>query len=201
MHIILGVVECFPMKTCSRCSNAKPEDCFTKDLSQDDGLNRMCRSCAKEYRIARGLQKPDGWIRKTSDRVAYGRAYQAKNRDRLRVAHSRWVKAHPEARRAIEHRKYANSMKAKHGPGYVVGDPANRSLRTKPGMALEEALRRRAARKKLSKALERGKIERLPCEICGTSKSESHHPDYDAPLAVVWLCRTHHRQIHTEYGK
>lgn len=40
------------------------------------------------------------------------------------------------------------------------------------------------------------KIERQPCEICGDDNGEGHHPDYNRPLEVHWLCRKHHRQIH-----
>lgn len=34
-----------------------------------------------------------------------------------------------------------------------------------------------------------------PCFLCG-EKAEAHHPDYDQPLDVVWLCRPHHMQAH-----
>lgn len=53
-----------------------------------------------------------------------------------------------------------------------------------------------AARKKLMHAVERGKIIKQPCTICGNQKSEAHHPDYSKPLDVVWLCRKHHVEEH-----
>jgi hypothetical protein len=34
-----------------------------------------------------------------------------------------------------------------------------------------------------------------PCEICG-GKAEAHHPDYNRPGDVRWLCRKHHAQLH-----
>jgi hypothetical protein len=40
-----------------------------------------------------------------------------------------------------------------------------------------------------------GNVKPQPCLICG-AKAEAHHPDYDAPLDVVWLCPKHHRQTH-----
>jgi hypothetical protein len=45
-------------------------------------------------------------------------------------------------------------------------------------------------------AVKRGKMTKLPCEVCGNPKSEAHHPDYDKPLDVMWLCRKHHADIH-----
>lgn len=39
-------------------------------------------------------------------------------------------------------------------------------------------------------------INRGLCELCG-KKAEGHHFDYNKPLEVVWVCRTHHKKIHT----
>lgn len=42
-----------------------------------------------------------------------------------------------------------------------------------------------------------GVISPEPCEICGAEKAEAHHPDYDRPGDVQWLCRKHHQQLHS----
>lgn len=55
---------------------------------------------------------------------------------------------------------------------------------------------RDAARKKVQAAVKAGRIVKLPCEVCGDSKSEGHHDDYTKPLEVRWLCRRHHREAH-----
>lgn len=44
-----------------------------------------------------------------------------------------------------------------------------------------------------------GAIQRLPCFMCGAAEVEAHHPDYSAPLAVSWLCKQHHKQLHMEH--
>lgn len=54
---------------------------------------------------------------------------------------------------------------------------------------------RKRAHSKLHYALRAGVVKRLPCWVCG-EKAEAHHPDYSAPLDVVWLCPTHHKQAH-----
>ena len=46
-------------------------------------------------------------------------------------------------------------------------------------------------------ALRHGVIEQQPCQQYGAAKSEAHHPDYDRPYDVVWLCRKHHKAVHT----
>lgn len=48
----------------------------------------------------------------------------------------------------------------------------------------------------LRSAINRGLIERGPCEVCGKEKTDGHHDDYDKPMAVRWLCRLHHRRVH-----
>jgi hypothetical protein len=54
---------------------------------------------------------------------------------------------------------------------------------------------RRAAQVALGNAKRDGRVVAQLCWVCG-SKAEAHHPDYSAPLDVVWLCRPHHKQAH-----
>jgi len=54
---------------------------------------------------------------------------------------------------------------------------------------------RKAANTALGNAVRDGRVKKHPCWVCG-SKAEAHHPDYDAPLDVVWLCPPHHKQTH-----
>lgn len=48
----------------------------------------------------------------------------------------------------------------------------------------------------LRSALNRGLIEREPCEVCGSDEVDGHHDDYDKPMDVRWLCRKHHKAEH-----
>lgn len=54
----------------------------------------------------------------------------------------------------------------------------------------------RWAHSALRSALRRGLVERKPCEVCGDEKADAHHPDYDRPMLVRWLCRKHHKEEH-----
>ena len=56
---------------------------------------------------------------------------------------------------------------------------------------------RHKARVLLQAELRSGRMERWPCQICGNPKTDAHHPAYSLPLAVVWLCRKHHAQVHS----
>lgn len=50
---------------------------------------------------------------------------------------------------------------------------------------------------KVTYAIKRGRLNRLPCEMCGEVEGvHGHHDDYSKPLEVRWLCRKHHAQLH-----
>lgn len=53
-----------------------------------------------------------------------------------------------------------------------------------------------AAWKIYKKALQSGKIVKQPCVVCNNPSAQGHHQDYSKPLEVVWLCRTHHKDVH-----
>lgn len=55
---------------------------------------------------------------------------------------------------------------------------------------------RRKAYALVQYAIRKGDLVKLPCFICGEEKTEAHHPDYSAPLSVVWLCTQHHKDTH-----
>lgn len=44
-------------------------------------------------------------------------------------------------------------------------------------------------------ATRKGLLKKQPCLVCG-GKAVAHHPDYDRPLDVVWLCQPHHKAAH-----
>lgn len=57
------------------------------------------------------------------------------------------------------------------------------------------------ARDMVNKAVKNGELLKIPCVICGNKKSEGHHEDYSKPLEVIWLCRKHHREHHSNKTK
>lgn len=60
---------------------------------------------------------------------------------------------------------------------------------------------KRSAHKAVERALEKESLIRLPCERCGSDRSQAHHEDYSKPLEVVWLCPLHHMARHREIEK
>lgn len=52
-------------------------------------------------------------------------------------------------------------------------------------------------------AVEKGTLKKpTDCAWCGATdrKIQGHHPDYDRPLMVVWVCGPCHRAHHREYA-
>lgn len=60
---------------------------------------------------------------------------------------------------------------------------------------------KRKAQDTLRRAVRKGAILKRPCEKCGSEQSVGHHPDYSKPLAVIWLCKVHHREVHYTVDK
>jgi len=53
------------------------------------------------------------------------------------------------------------------------------------------------AYKLVHRAIRKGQLQPKPCVICGTmEKICAHHKDYSQPLNIIWLCKTHHFQLH-----
>ena len=54
----------------------------------------------------------------------------------------------------------------------------------------------RIAHNAVNLAIKQGRLSPQPCERCGNERADAHHPDYSKPLLVIWLCRSHHREVH-----
>ncbi len=55
------------------------------------------------------------------------------------------------------------------------------------------------AHKAVETAVKRGKLNKLPCQVCGGTKLvHAHHDDYARKLDVIWLCPLHHKQRHKQ---
>ncbi|MHA2248546.1 MAG: hypothetical protein ACXADY_26610 [Candidatus Hodarchaeales archaeon] len=51
-------------------------------------------------------------------------------------------------------------------------------------------------RLELKRAIDKAEIERGSCVICSEPNAEGHHEDYSKPLEVIWLCKSHHTELH-----
>ena len=65
----------------------------------------------------------------------------------------------------------------------------------------EKHWKKKEANTVLGNAVRDGKVIKQPCFVCGDTDVQGHHPDYDSPLDVVWLCVPHHAEIHRKYDE
>jgi len=95
----------------------------------------------------------------------------------------------------------ANCERPARRRGRTCGACATKRWREKYGeeLAAHEAVRSfspeqtrlRNARGYLSAYLRRGRIQRTPCQTCGSMQVTSYFPDLAKPLEVIWYCKPH----------
>lgn len=205
------------MILCVSCHKEKDESDFRQNRASETGRQAACKDCARAYKLAHGLTKSPGWVRKTANIVAYRKKYREENRGKVVDLEKKWAEKKrrddPEYFREKSRRKYERLQRRLHGPDWQPG-----STRTK--LSETEILERKAARRRryykihkekfpdryaaklvVKYMLSIGRLVPMPCFCCGKLPTQGHHPDYSEPLSVVWLCRSHHAQLHLEFKK
>lgn len=112
------------------------------------------------------------------------RKYREENPDKIYERNKKYVEANREKQREWS-RKAGKKWRDKNGAAY------QRQYAKKEGEA-----EKHVARVTLYKAVKAGKLIRPDhCVLCGIKcKPHGHHPDYDKPLEVIWLCAPCHKQ-------
>lgn len=154
---------------CSSCGTDKPLPAFHRNKGKRLGVNTTCRDCVRTYGAAK---------------------YVA-------------IKSDPQRRQAFTLRCRINSRTYIERHRTEVCERAKQRRKqdataTRERDAKSNATPQAHARRLLRNAIRRGEV--MPpgyCEDChGPGPLHGHHVDYDAPLDVVWLCRTCHGQRH-----
>lgn len=109
-----------------------------------------------------------------------------------RESRSDYYNAYDRQRSKLEHRREYNTQRNK------IEEVRLRNNETKR-LSSDRLWKRKKAAEKVNNALRDGRLCKLPCAICGGVEVQGHHPDYDSPLDVVWLCVKHHSEIHRKY--
>lgn len=157
------------MKACFKCRRSLPLSEFYKHSEMADGHLGKCKDCAKsDVKLNREIRRD---------------YYVVYERKRARLPHRKALtKKYQE-----EHREEINAYQRER-------------LRANP--LLREAkrvwtLNYRRANPRIQKAhnaaIRHHKDAPSRCELCGRTKVlERHHPDYDKPLEIQWLCKKCH---------
>ena len=143
---------------------------------------KKCRTCGRDFSPSQNqIKKSDFECLKCARKRAF--EYRAKRK----------AEGNPviSGRMSAEwYREYAKKY---------YSNPKNREARN--ANARERYHKKENAIKIMARAIvhhriESGALKRLPCEICGETKTEAHHVDYTKPLLIKWLCRKCHRKEH-----
>lgn len=145
---------------------------------------KTCKNC--------GIEKPltEYYAHKS---MLDGHLNKCKSCVRLRVLkntkeNSEYYKQYDKKRAMLPNRVEAREKYAKTEKGKEAAKRARKKY-------MELNPLRRSAHIAVGNAIRDGKLQKLPCFICGAI-AEAHHPDYGRPLDVVWLCKTHHQETH-----
>ncbi len=98
-----------------------------------------------------------------------------RNRPNAAERSKRFGAAHKDRMKNPDYKKNFRKKRKEWDEGYVVQKGAN----TIAGHAIRD-----------------GRLTKEPCEVCGELKVDAHHDDYEKPMDVRWLCRTHHAEHH-----
>lgn len=185
------------MKTCTQCKIQKPFVDFSKRKNRKDGHCSWCKSCYAKKNLLRKNQdlethkiKAKKYYEDNKDILKMKRRiYMEKNKEIINLKRRLYYEANKERilKRVREyHKKWRATERGKIltkiniESGYLKY-PKHRQARIILGNALKL--------KKITKPSQ--------CTLCLSSdKIEAHHPNYDEPLNVVWLCRKCHMAIH-----
>lgn len=127
------------------------------------------------------------------------------------VARERYQRMSLEERRELIARRNPERTRANDRARYrrdkVKRNAASREqVRANPGPSnqakrgwSERNPEKRKAHHAVAAAIRDGRLERQPCETCGTTENvHAHHDDYSKPLDVRWLCASDHAAEHVE---
>lgn len=182
------------MKTCSKCKRSLDESCFVKSDRYLDGLYPSCKECRKKVRDQRVARQVLCFRCNAVPRMK-STIYCSPC---LKWFQSGESKNKPCARCLERVRRKCSdfcSICAKEI------ELEWRRVRCKEYRDDPENKVKNLARQMLNYHVNSGRIERMPCAVCGHPKTEGHHHNgYDREhwLDVVWLCMVHHVQVEKE---
>lgn len=183
------------MKTCSKCKQSKAETDFVKSARYRDGFYPLCKSCRKAI-LQRRLTENPLCCRCKKEPHAKNHSYC--NRCQRVVAGRT-----PERirRKAIspELCPICNLRPKQESHGYCrkCAGEAHRNWISRQGGQWSYYTRngnrhKLIARSRINTLVQRGKLVRKPCEVCGKLETEAHHDNHEKPLEIRWLCHDHH---------
>lgn len=195
-------------KLCTQCKNEKFFEEFPLRKISKDGRYSWCKKCCAEKTKKYALEHPEN-IRATKAKrkdkaLEHARKYKEVHKEELRKKqkiyydlnreklceksrnYSKYLTDEQKKKKREYHKIWRNSQAGKE---YLKNIWKQRKQTYKIHYKASE---------KVKDAIKSGKLIRAEkCMLClSNEKIEAHHPDYNKPLDVVWVCQKCHRMLH-----
>ena len=166
------------MKPCPQCRIIKKRKEY---YIRSNGHYSWCRECCAEksreyyYRSEENRQKV----------IANSRKWESENKERKKELNRKYYLLNEEIikKRAAEWAERNRGRRKE-----IIKDSYQKNK--------SKYIAKEKAGSKLSWAIIKGDIEKESCIICGSEISQAHHPDYNKPYSIIWLCQKHHAGLH-----
>lgn len=183
------------MKVCSKCDKDLPISCFVKSPRYLDGLVSACNECRKKV-VIMGLQKNPLCALCKSESHLSKSIYCFRCR-RIRQCRSLVLKNSRDPSNKTMCSKCKKTPRLKyHNYCRECKNKSNAVWEKKSGGSWKLSPRHKSlARCAVNRNVGRGKIKKMPCEVCGDIQSQGHHHagySKENQLNVKWLCKKHH---------
>ena len=141
-----------------------------------------CNVPKPESEFYRHPQMKDGLLGKCKECTKRDTAKRAEEKPEV-------IRAYERKRATLPHRVEARKAYSSTSAGRLVSRKVMQKQRSQHPDKYK-------ANNAVNNAVRDGRLIRRPCSVCGSAKSEGHHPNYSKPLEVEWLCKKHHRAEH-----
>lgn len=180
------------MLICKKCQIEKNELEFSADKRKKTGYFSICKECdnirrreTRKKNREKINAKQREYYKNNSEKLKNAvLEYQKKNKEKVNASHTIWRKKNPD------------KVKKYHDKSRLDREKFNEKRREY--YHTKKDPKKHRAHGLLNNYLAEGCIKKPDfCTLClSKEKIEAHHPNYDEPLLVVWVCRKCHIAIH-----
>lgn len=173
------------MKTCTKCGEVKPLDCFSRNKTNKDGLQEQCKVCNSAYYKANAARiiarvmaatdpgaakvKASEWYKNNTERaLAVQKQWRAKNPAKKATSSANWAANNPEKRRDSRNRW------SKANPEQVNALTRLYRARKRGATGLHTA----------ADVLALMAAQKCKCAVCRTDITKAYHVDHNMPLVL-----------------
>lgn len=149
---------------------------------------KACKGCGKEKSLTEYYKHP----KMAGGYLNYCKDCKRNDATRNRAAEIEYYRAYDRKRANLPKRVKARAAYAKTEQGKEAFRRAKAKYREAHPLEVK-------IRNMVNNAKRDGKLDKKPCEVCGSEKAHAHHKDYSKPFDITWLCPIHHSDWHKHH--